>query len=533
MITRRSFLKKSSAAAGIVGLGALHACNSSSLKLTGSLGGPNMSLGHKIRNVSISRPAEVSKEDVVIVGGGVAGLSAARWLKKEGTSFRLLELETESGGNSRSGSNKLGRYPLGAHYLPIPSVRHSSLLTFLEECNVINGYQNGLPTFNEYHLCFDPKERLFVGHHWQEGLIPNDGISQTERDQIRKFHDLMHYYRELVGSDGKFAFDIPIDDSSKDESLLQLDRITMDRFLSDHNLTTQPIRWYVNYCCSDDFGSTLEETSAWAGIHYFASRKGKATNAGIEDVLTWPEGNCFLVDHLLKDISDRITPNSAVIGITPKDNVVEVDYFDASAGIIKRIESKAVIVAVPTFVAKYLVRSKRDVDYSSFQYAPWMVANIIVDSWLVERRGEPLSWDNVIYGSSSLGYVLSHHQEVGLASQQKTITYYRALTGADCAQSRKTAMDTTWESWRDSIFNDLRIAHPEMEHFAKQLDVWVWGHGMIRPSPKFIWGDTRKSAQQSIGNQIFFANSDLSGISVFEEAFESGIKAATALMRSV
>ena len=41
--------------------------------------------------------------DVVIVGGGVAGLSAARKLKQAGVDFVLLELEPEVGGTAVSG----------------------------------------------------------------------------------------------------------------------------------------------------------------------------------------------------------------------------------------------------------------------------------------------------------------------------------------------------------------------------------------------------------------------------------------------
>jgi len=533
MITRRSFLRKSSAAAGLLGFGAFQSCNRSSMELTGSLNGPDMALGHKVREMMEMKPVEVAREDVVIIGGGVAGLSAGRWLNKNGTSFKLLELEAETGGNSRSGSNRLGRFPLGAHYLPLPSLRHTNLLQFLEECNVITGYQDNIPLYNDYNLCFDPKERLFIEHHWQDGLIPNEGISADERSDIKKFHELIHHYRELIGKDGKFAFDIPVDESSKDPGLLALDTITMAQYLKDRGLTSEPLRWYVNYCCCDDFGSTIEETSAWAGIHYFASRKGKAANASSDDVLTWPEGNGFLVDNLRKNIIDKIVSKSVVLGVTPNQDSVDVDYFDASSNTIKRIKAKSAVVAVPTFVAKHLVRAKRDIDFNSFQYAPWMVANIIVDSWLGERRGETLAWDNVLYGSQSLGYVVAQHQETQMASREKTITYYRALTGSDCAASRKVAMETKWESWRDSIFADLKTAHRDIDQYAKQMDVWIWGHGMIRPSPGFIWGNTRQAARQSIDNKIFFAHSDLSGISVFEEAFESGVRAATQLMKTI
>jgi hypothetical protein len=46
------------------------------------------------------------------------------------------------------------------------------------------------------------------------------------------------------------------------------------------------------------------------------------------------------------------------------------------------------------------------------------------------------------------------------------------------------------------------------------------------PVPGFINGQARRDAARPIGDRIFFAHTDLSGISIFEEAFYSGIDAA-------
>jgi hypothetical protein len=37
--------------------------------------------------------------------------------------------------------------------------------------------------------------------------------------------------------------------------------------------TLAVLNWYMNYCCRDDYGATTNNTSAWAGIQYFASRE--------------------------------------------------------------------------------------------------------------------------------------------------------------------------------------------------------------------------------------------------------------------
>lgn len=53
---------------------------------------------------------------------------------------------------------------------------------------------------------------------------------------------------------------------------------------------------------------------------------------------------------------------------------------------------------------------------------------------------------------------------------------------------------------------------------------------MISPHKGFIHGDVKKQLQQPIDNKIFFAHTDLAGISIFEEAFYQGIKAAKQIL---
>jgi hypothetical protein len=53
---------------------------------------------------------------------------------------------------------------------------------------------------------------------------------------------------------------------------------------------------------------------------------------------------------------------------------------------------------------------------------------------------------------------------------------------------------------------------------------------MIRPTPGFLWGPARAAALAPQG-ALLCANSDLSGIPVFEEAFYRGVVAGEEVLR--
>ena len=48
-----------------------------------------------------------------------------------------------------------------------------------------------------------------------------------------------------------------------------------------------------------------------------------------------------------------------------------------------------------------------------------------------------------------------------------------------------------------------------------------------------LWQMNLEKAKTPIDNQIFFAHSDLSGVSIFEEAFHQGINAAKQVLNVI
>jgi hypothetical protein len=533
--SRREFLLKVGVGAALLTTGSigLPACSTAQSvdHIQGEMVGANHRIGHKLRAVTELYKLPVNEQlttDVLIIGGGVAGLSARRWLQRQGVQdVLLLEMETKTGGNAAYGQNAVSAYPFGAHYLPIPDLRNVDLLQFLQQSGAIKEYDSaGLPVYNEYFLCHDPEERLYINGFWQEGLVPDVGVPEDDRAQIRRFLQLVAHYKTTKGMDGRDAFAIPLDNSSRDQLFRELDVISFSTFLDREKFTSPYLRWYLTYCCRDEYGATLETTSAWAGVHYFASRKGKAANAQDTSVLTWPQGNGFLADQLRKQATTPIRPTMLAYQISDETDYAVVRALDTTTDRTILIRAKKVIVATPQFITKQLLRTLAPdrVTTDSFRYAPWMVANLTV-SGLPQGRGMPLCWDNVLYSMPSVGYISANHQDLQNSSQ-RVLTFYKPLTDEPPDAARQSAFGTSYKQWLTQILDELETAHAGVTAQVSQAEICVWGHGMIAPSPGFIWGADRQRAAKPINNRVFFAHSDLSGISIFEEAFYQGIRAA-------
>jgi protoporphyrinogen oxidase len=523
---RRTFIQWG---AGLTGLSSfLISCRDNRV-IPGKIIGANAARGHLLRDKKMGPATSFVKKEVVIIGGGISGLSAARWLRNKGINeVVLLELEDHIGGNAFHGSNHLSAYPWGAHYIPVPNNDLKEYLEFLSECEVIvNTDPGGLPVYNELSLCFDPQERLYINGRWQEGLIPQFGVPSNELQQLDRFLKLMEQYRYARGADGKDAFSIPVDRSSKDSLYTRLDEITMKTWMEQQGFTSSYLQEYINYCCRDDFGTPFHQISAWAGIHYFASRKGKGLNAEHSDVLTWPEGNGFLAENLRRSASDFIITNRVVTHVSAAKDGIKVEYFDPASGEVSGYLADHCILAVPQFVAARLLNDKdrQQLVKERMHYSPWMVANLKIEN-AEERSGAPLSWDNVLHGSQSLGYVEASHQLVQLDKAQRNLTYYLPLTEEEPAAARKTAQAKTHAQWVKQILDELRIVHPNIDEAVKEVNILLWGHAMAQPLPGMIHGGIRQQLAISPDPRIHFAHTDLAGISIFEEAFYQGITAA-------
>jgi glycine/D-amino acid oxidase-like deaminating enzyme len=173
---------------------AMAACRSSAPRLPpGEIVFPSQILGHKVRDGIPSSPSAWEQARVVIVGGGVAGLSAAWRLARAGfDDFVLLELDPAPGGTAKSGRNEVSAYPWGAHYVTVPMKENRTLLSLLGELGVVEGTDEaGEPVIGESYLCREPTERLFHEGLWYPGLYLHHGEEAEDRAELARFQSEM------------------------------------------------------------------------------------------------------------------------------------------------------------------------------------------------------------------------------------------------------------------------------------------------------------------------------------------------------
>ncbi len=547
------------AAAG--GLGLL-GCTSQSPTIDGGFVGASVERGHQMRKPAPApAPAAVAERrtDVLIVGGGVAGLAVARRLHAQGKEAVLLELEASAGGNARGHLMAAGALsvpcPMGAHYLPVPSAKAPHGRALLQDLGLAHTPAGRwqLTARGQRHLCHSPQERLFYEGAWQEGLLPLEGVSPTTLAQYRRFAQL------VAAAQATGAFTLPLALHARglavaaQREMAQGWASSFAQWLAANQLTDERLLWYLDYCCRDDYGAPPSAVSAWAGLHYFASRHGfsapgEESPAGAEGVLTWPQGNGWLTERMAAPLQEA---SSAVqlatgwlavalqdLGANPSTGGVRVTATNAK-GQVATWHARRVVLATPMHVSARLLASAAPAPLAMHvkggaHTSAWAVANVALREPLADREGAAPAWDSVIYSGNatrsvgaelgSLGYVDAMHQSTRTAPGPTVLSWYVAL-GAGRPAAQKL-LDMPWAAWRDAALAELSGPHPDLPRKVQRIDVARYGHAMSVPSGAVMQSLATPAMaalrDQGMSPRIHFAHSDWAGYSVFEEAFTLG-----------
>jgi monoamine oxidase len=512
---------------------------------------PGKAAGHRLRDGigDAVAPARFERTRVVIVGGGASGLCAAWWLARAGVSdLVVLELDDVPGGTARSGVSALSAYPWGAHYVvaPLPGERRlepsasapaarghgrprpTQLMTLLGEMGALEPDLRE-PTVAEFALCREPEERLYYRGRWYPGLYLHAGASLEDRLQLDRFQAEVARWVGFRDGAGRRAFVLPASAGSDAAEVTALDRQSFATWLDRHGLGSPRLRWLADYACRDDYGLTAADTSAWAGLAYFASRIAEPGDEP-QPVVTWPEGNGRFIQHLAAAIGTRLRLGHAAWGVREVATGVEVTVRTGTG--VLGFHADRVIMATPSSIHRRIVaglesaRPERVVDRGA-----WAVANLHLETRPRSRADDaPLAWDNVLHDSPSLGYVVATHQS-GRDHGPTVLTWYYPFTG-DGATARRQLDGASREDWAALALADVSRAHPDLRAACRRIDVAYWGHGMVRPRVGSVFDPALSAARAPFG-AVHFAGSELSGLSLFEEALDHGVRAAEEVLAAL
>ena len=523
-------------------------------------------LAHLLRDQQLN--AAPSREHVcetLILGSGAAALSAAWHFARNGyTNFCLAEGFERNGNNAAyaySGSLKMSKAnfseaktsqtseppliaPSGAHYLAQPSAESSHIRQMLADLGIIESYDSaGNPVYRDTDLVNAPDERLLINGAWQEGIIPSANAQDAD---TRRFFALIAQLLHARGSDGRKIFAIPISLSSQAPQWRALDRQTFAQWLAEQGYQSPSLLWYLDYCCRDDYGQGIDQVSAYAGLHYFTARGNEHA-----PVLTWVDGLNHLSEALRRhaQIQSRPQlPNARELTfrqpesypyiatqIAEQNDHVRVTLRHIRTGDTRSIRAQNVICAMPLNIAQRIIQTPQRYgfapDFRLPPSAPWLISNFVLHSFPAEPKRSELAWDNIVYGSRGLGYVVASHQHIHVAKPGHTLfTAYTALNHDSPVNVRRQLLTAEPRDLLDIAAQDLLAAYGKRfwQHVA-HIGITVRAHAMSVPSAGYLTQPTLLALRRH-QSRLHFAHSDLSGYSVFEEAAWWGVEAARRIL---
>ena len=431
--------------------------------------GEHFEICHQLRDGHrFDLPAPTAKNDVVIVGGGVAGLSAGYFLG--GKDWLLLEKEDHFGGNAYQEEYDGQAFSTGAAY-----AYHGD-----EGDQLASELGLRLPLVN----LPDPTivNKTFVPDTWKTGITQ------------------LPYPKEVVASFLKFR-----DDVSKmkiSSRMMELDAEPFSKYTAGYASELQ--QWWDIFGLSN-WGATVKDTSAYVGLYnandLFVGGDGKRA--------ILPGGlGCItnkLVEVLLPKYKDRMLTNTAVVAVVPEMESVSVTYF--RDGKLTTTTAKAVIMCAPKHITSRMVSglpSEQKAAMRRTRYAPYPVVNAIFDRPVYNR-----GYDNWCPGNSFTDFIVADwtiRNNPGYKQKNNILSFYTCLNEAQ----RSTLLDEQdCKTLAARVVTDFQKILPEFNVDPIEVRIYRRGHPMFLGAPG-QYTRNRVAAAHPM-DRIFFGGNDSGG----------------------
>lgn len=465
-------------------------------------------VGHLLwKSQSFTIQKEIQKKDILIVGGGIAGLSAAHELQDK--DFILCEVSDDFGGTSSAFYHNNIPFAQGAHYdLAYPSNYGKELLSFLENLNITE--------FNPQSNLWEFKETKYLIDHSIESRCFHNGKFQKDIFTDNKL--TTDFYKVLSDYQG----DMIAPTRLINKNFHQLANISFLDFLKNNRLNlNDTFINQIDYHMMDDYGGTTKQVSALAGIHYYQCRPYFTKPV---QLFSPPQGNHYFIEKIHENIENnhQLKTNHLVKKITPINDKFQVEVINIKKQLIECFEVNKIVYAGTKHALKYVYPTDANL-FEDNEYAPWIIVNVVIKS----QKDLPIFWQNEMIVDDQkafLGFVNSH-------SQFSNNNEFQILSAYYCFQSneRKKVLKTL-ESPKDFVHQTISYLSnyfdTDIEPLVEKVYLKGIGHAMAIPKPHFLLND--KNEQRNHENLVY-AGVDNGRIPIFPEAIDSGIYASNLL----
>ncbi|MGB8473225.1 MAG: FAD-dependent oxidoreductase [Candidatus Acidiferrum sp.] len=431
--------------------------------------GEHFEICHQIRDGRHFRPpAAASKADVVIAGGGVAGLSAAYFLR--GKDWLLLEKEPHFGGNAYQEEFDGQPFATGSAFA------------------YRGDYGDQLASEIGLNLPFvnmpDPTivNKTYVPDTWKTGITQ------------------LPYPKEVVASFQQFR-----DDVRKMKvfgRMAELDAQPFSNFTSAYAPEVQ--QWWDVFGPSN-WGAATHDTSAYVGLY-----NAQDMFAGGDSKRVILPGGLGCITHKLVEVlqpkyKERMLGGATVVAVVHEKGAVNVTYL--RDGKLATVSAKAVLMCTPKQIASRIVMDLPAVQKAAMQrtrYVPYPVINVIFDKPVYNR-----GYDSWCPGNSFTDFIVADwtvRNNPGYKQKNNILTFYTPLPEAQ----RSTLLEVKdCKALAARVLTDFQKVLPEFNVDPVEVRIYRRGHPMFMAIPGH-YTKTRIAAAQPM-DRIYFGNADSGG----------------------